>query len=141
MRLIGLALFVFTLGQTAFAADLECVRQVSEVRTHFALIDMWPIMHVQTGRQDCTGGPGFKFCVTHRDAPIMDNGNVCGYRVNQRMDCETEEWTEGFRTHIVETRCFGGIRARLEVNRNNQGRLTCTRRGRVEATYRLGECY
>lgn len=141
MRFIGLALFIMSLGSSAFAADLECVRRVSDKRVNFAIIDMWPIMHVQTGREDCVGSSGFQFCVVNRDPAIMDSNTVCDHQVNQRSDCETEQWTEGFRTEVIETRCIRGIRARLEVSRSGQGKLTCIRRGRVEKTLRLGECY
>lgn len=141
MRLLGLALILMSLGSSVHAADLECVRRVSDSRVHFAVIDMWPIMRIQTGREDCVGRPGFEFCVINREPAIMDANTVCDHQINQRLDCETQQWTEGFRTEVIETRCARGIRARLEISRSGQGKLTCVRRGRVEKTLRLGECY
>ncbi len=138
MRLIGLLIFATFLSQ-AQAADLECARRVSANRTHFALINVWPLMNVQTGREDCTGVPGFQFCVTNRDEALVDRDSVCGHRMNQRRDCENREWREGW-THVIEARCARGVRARIEVRRDGQGKLTCTRRGAVEKTVRLGEC-
>lgn len=141
MRSLGLALLLISLGSSAFAAELECARRVSDSRTLFALIETRPIMRIQTGREDCVGRKGFEFCVIKRDAAIMSSTSVCDHEVNQRLDCETERWTEGFRTEVVETRCVRGIRARLEVSRSGRGKLTCIRRGRVEKTLPLGECY
>lgn len=139
MRLLAFVITALFLSQ-ANAFEMECVRRVNPNRTHFARIDTWPLMRVHTGREDCVGSPGFQFCVTNHDAPLIDRNTVCGHNVDQRWDCETRQWWEG-RTDITETRCSRGIRARLEIARNGQGRLTCYRRGNLEKTVRLGECF
>lgn len=139
MRLLAFIISALFAGQ-AFAYEMECTRQVNPNRTFFARIDTWPDMFVQTGRQDCTGVPGFQFCVTNNDAPLIDHNTVCGHNVNQRRDCETRQWWEG-RNDVTETRCSRGIKARLEISRSGQGRLTCYRRATVEKTVRLGECF
>jgi hypothetical protein len=125
----------------AYARNYECTRQINPNRTFFARIDAWQMMRVHTGVQDCVGAPGFQFCVTKNDAPLIDANTVCGHDVDQRWDCETRDWWEG-RSDVVETRCARrGIRARLEISQNGQGRLTCYRRGTVEKSIRLGECW
>ena len=139
MRLLALVIATLFINQ-AYATSYECSRQINPNRTFFAQIDVWQMMRVHTGVQDCVGGPGVHFCVTKNDPPLLDARTVCGHNVDQRWDCETRDWWEG-RSDVVETRCAHGIRARLEVTQDGRGRLTCFRRGVIEKTIRLGECW
>jgi hypothetical protein len=136
-----LTLWFLLVNASTAMADMQCRLQTSNSRVEYADIRSWPELTVQRWYEDCVYSGPVSFCRTGRLSVIADRFRLCGYQVNQFAQCQTHEgWDRSGR--IVETRCPAyGLRAVIQVDRFGEGRLTCSRAGRIESRRRLGQCY
>ena len=138
MRVL-ISLLLLCTAATA-SADMRCRKNVSSERTEYTDIRSWPEMITYRSYEECKVSGPITFCRSGRLTPQMTEVAVCGYRIEQRFDCQTREGWDRFGS-FIETRCPRyGIQAFATIDNAGRGRLTCFRNGRVEREWNLGRC-
>jgi len=138
MRTILILLFAF--GTWANAADVECEFPTAPNRYATTKMNLFPLLLVQFGTKTCTGTT-VKFCSERTEENVITSNRVCGYRIDQRWECQTREWNDGRGNHVVETHCpRWDVTAEVLIDRRGEGTLSCYNRNRVARRWRLGRC-
>lgn len=132
--------FLLVFGGLAQAAEMECEFATGKNKYATAKMDFYPMLLVDFGSKTCFGKSS-KFCMERTEQNVITPDRVCGYRVDQRWDCRTQEWNDGRGNHVVETRCpRWDIAAEVLIDRRGEGTLSCYNRNRLERSWRLGTC-
>lgn len=140
MKIIGVLAFVLSAFPT-FAADIVCERKVSATRSEWTVMDLWPNFRAETVVRECSGNGNFELCFERGQDVIASDNQLCGYSVQQRWECQTREWEDNNGGRYMEVQCpRRGLRAKLQIRPDGNGRLTCFRGNHVERVWRLGTC-
>jgi hypothetical protein len=140
MRIIMILLLSFS-GWTAFAERFECVRQVTEVTRHVTRISLWDILEADVLVRDCQGKNGFEICFDRRTKTLANEYTLCGQYVEQAYECGINAWADKDGSEVYDTNCpRKRINARFRLYADGTGRLTCTVKGQVIESRRLGQC-
>lgn len=138
IRQIAVAAAVILSAGQAFA-EYQCTREHSPGVTSTALIKRWPNLQIERTSPRCeTSEDGIEKCVAQTDI-LASPFEVCGVLIDTTHSCQTTETTSNG-GHILDIDCNSGIRINFNMNKKDEGRLTCYQGNMVYSMWDVGTC-
>ncbi len=137
MKLIIAIALTLTTAQ-AFA-EYQCTRGTAPAAVETALIKRWPNLQIERTHQQCdTDMENIKICSMVTDT-LASPFEVCGVSIDSTHNCQTTETTSNG-GHILDVDCNSGIRINFNMNKSDEGRLTCFQNNMVYGMWDVGTC-